>query len=215
MSELLELNGVVLSSAPVRDFDKRLVVLTKERGKLTVWAPGAKRPGSSLMASTRNFVFGRFQLKEGRTGYQLRGIEVSEYFEDLALDLVSACYGSYILEFASYVAQENMEAGALLQLVYLALRAIMKPNLPNELVRRVYELKMLKLEGEYTQEPHFPCSPACAYAWDFVLKTPVGKLFTFNLSGEVLREFAENVDYNLGLFAPWNFKSLDILKTLG
>ena len=36
MRDELELHGVVLSSAPSRDFDKRLSVLTNEQGKITV-----------------------------------------------------------------------------------------------------------------------------------------------------------------------------------
>lgn len=215
MSELIEVHGIIIGSAPIRDFDKRLTLLTKEKGKMTVWAPGAKRPGSDMMAATRNFVFGTFTLKQGRTGYSLRGVQVNHYFEEIAYDLVYACYGSYILEFAGYVAQEDMEAAEMLSLVYLALKAVMNPNLPNELVRRVYELKMMQMEGEYTQSPPYQCSPACAYAWQFVLETPVSRLFTFTLKEEVLREFSEGVEYNLRHFAPWNFKSLDILKTLG
>ena len=64
MQEELVFHGLVLNSASSRDFDKRLCVLTKEQGKITVWASGAKKPGSPLMAATRNFVFGAFR-REG------------------------------------------------------------------------------------------------------------------------------------------------------
>lgn len=215
MNEELEVHGIILANAPVRDFDKRLTLLTRERGKMTVWAPGAKRPGSSLMASTRNFVFGTFTVRKGRTGYSLKRVDVSQYFDEIALDLVNACYGSYILEFAGYMAQEELPAEEMLSLVYLALKGILNQKLPNVLVRRVYELKMMELDGEYTEQPPYPCSPACTYAWQYVLTTPVRRLFTFTLKEDVMREFEECVEYNLHRFAPWNFKSLDILKTLG
>lgn len=214
MRDELELHGVVLSSAPSRDFDKRLSVLTNEQGKITVWAAGAKKPGSRFMAATRSFVFGTFTLTAGKSGYNLRDIKVNNYFEEIATDLVNACYGSYVLEFADYLAQENLEASEMVNLIFLSLKAILNPNLDNELVRRVYELRLLYISGEYTEEPPFPCSRACAFAWQYVLSTPIMKLYTFTLKQEVFEEFASNVDALLGDVMPHNFRSLEILKTL-
>ncbi len=214
MRDEMELHGVVLNSAPSRDFDKRLSVLTNEYGKVTVWAAGAKKPGSSFMAGTRNFVFGTFSVTKGRSGYNLRSVKVNNYFEEIASDLVNACYGSYILEFADYISQENLEAEETVNLIYLSLKAILNGNLDNELVRRIYELRIMYINGEYTEEPPMPCSQACRFAWQYVLETPVMKLYTFTLKEEVLSEFADNVDRLLRGVIPHNFRSLEILKTL-
>ncbi len=214
MRDELELHGVVLSSAPSRDFDKRLSVLTNEQGKVTVWAAGAKKPGSQFMAGTRSFVFGTFSMTAGKSGYNLRSVKVNNYFEEISGDLVNACYGSYILEFADYISQENLEASETVNLIYLSLKAILNPNLDNELVRRVYELRLLYINGEYTEEPPMPSSQACSFAWQYVLETPVMKLYTFTLKADVLEEFAANVDALMHSVMPHHFRSLDILKTL-
>ena len=138
MREAVRLAGMVLKAVPSGEMDKRLVILTKERGKVTAFARGARRPGSMLMACGRPFAFGQFTLYEGRDAYSLQSAEISNYFDELSTDVEGTCYGSYFLEFSDYYTRENMDGTAMLKLLYQSVRALMKPAVPNELVRRVY-----------------------------------------------------------------------------
>lgn len=214
MRDLLELTGMVIGSTPVGEYDKRLVILTRERGKITAFARGAKRPGNGLMGPSRPFAFGKFKVFEGRDAYNLQSAEISQYFEELALDIEGACYGQYFLEFGAYYSRENLDGTAMLLLIYQSLRALLKTSIPNPLVQRVFELKAMVLNGEYTEHPPKKVSDSANYTWEFVVASPIEKLYTFTVTEEVLQEFGQCVEINKSRYVDREFHSLEILKTL-
>ena len=177
MREQISVTGMVLMAAPVGEYDRRLVILTRGRGKITAFARGVRRPGNQLMAAAAPFVFGKFLLYEGRDAYTLAGAEVENYFREIAGDMEAACYGSYFLEMADYYGRENIDATETLRLLYQSLRALLKPSVPNRLVKPVYELKLMEINGEYRELPLGRLNDSTLYAWQYVLAAPVESLY--------------------------------------
>ena len=198
MRDAVTLTGMVLLSAPSGEYDRRLVLLTTGRGKITAFAHGARKPGNSLMACTRTFVFGKFTMFEGRTAYSLQSAQIVNYFDELSSDMEGACYGSYFLELADYYSQENMDGTEMLKLLYQSLRALLKPAIPNRLVRR----------------PTIQVSTSCNYAWEYVILSSVEELYRFALKPEVLVEFERAVEVQRRSYLRRECKSLEILEVI-
>lgn len=146
-----KVTGMVLSAMSVGEYDRRIVLLTTDRGKISGFARGAKKSGSGLTAAAQPFVFGEFMVYQGKSSYTFVSAKVSDYFAPLREDMEALCYGSYFLEMADYYGRENEDDRQMLALLYLAVKAVIRKAVPLRLVRCIYELKIMTLQGEYPQ----------------------------------------------------------------
>ena len=215
MQELVRLTGIVLKTAPIGEYDRRVVLLTKERGKVSAFAKGARKPGSRLTASASPFAFGEFRMYEGRSSYNIMEAEISNYFEGLREDFEGACYGMYFLELMDYYTRENNDETSMLKLLYQSLRALQLPSLKNELVRYVFEIKALVLNGEYPGLPEgITLRESTVYTVNYIVGSPVEKLYTFTVTEEILEELAGLAGLYRKRFLDREMKSLDVLEQL-
>ncbi len=148
MGEALTLTGMVLASSPIKEYDKRIEMLTRERGRISAFAHGAKRPGSPLSACASPFVFGKFELYEGRNSYDLKSAAIGNYFEEISKNYEMFCYASYFAEVLRYFSRENVRADGELLLLYVSFRALEAGRARPRLIKRVFELRLLAMQGE-------------------------------------------------------------------
>lgn len=248
MSSQITVVGMVLSAMPINDYDRRVVILTREKGKISAFARGARKPNSVLLACSQPFSFGDFTILEGRSSHNLLSAEISNYFTELREDLDSVSYGMYFCEFADYFGREGLEAKESLKLLYQSLRALCVKSIPDKLIRYIFELRMMAINGEAPQifgcvkcneeiqadKPYlfserqgglfcdsckknavggFLISPAVIYTMQYILATPIEKLYTFRVSDEVLSELEQITKRYLPLYVDKQFQSLKMLES--
>lgn len=213
MQDLVTVTGLVIKSAPIGEYDRRITILTKERGKIGAFAKGSRRQGSRFMAATNPFSFGEFKLYEGRTSYNLMEVHMITYFEKLREDYEAAFYGMYFMEIADYYTRENNDEKEMLKLVYQSLKALAAPALKKELIQYIFEIKTLAVNGEFpgviSRERLLSDT---IYAIEYVAYSSIEKLYTFMLSDEVFLEFKREATLYREKYIGKNFKSLDILE---
>ena len=214
MEDIITVRGMVLKHTPSSDYDWVATIFTAERGKITAFARSARKPGNRLSGTVEPFCFGTFKLFAGKSSYNIVEADIENYFEGFRTDLEGACYGTFFLELISYYTRENVEDVELLNLLYISLLALQKDSIPNRLVRCVFELRALQIEGEYPGVPgDMELLEATKYAMDFIAETPLEKLYTFSVSEEVLDELCRVTRIYRNRFIDRPLKSTEMLAT--
>lgn len=243
--DAVEVTGMILNTMPVNEADRRLSLLTKELGRISCFARNARRPTSELVGATRTFAFGRFFLYPGKGAYTLQRAEIDEYFEPLVSDVAGTAYACYFAELVGHFTHEGSDEGRMLALLYYSLKALLRPSLPDPLVKRITEFKVLSLFGVApsfeicpsckkavekgffspgrmqllceacaSEKAGFPLSSPAVYMLNFISKTPPEKLFSFNVSRDVLEETGAVIDFLIERNSDRVFKTREVLAVL-
>ena len=121
----------------------------------------------------------------------------------------------YFLELTDYYTRENNDEKEMLKLLYQSLRALMHPGLSNRLIRYIFEMKAMVLNGEF---PGMPSSGgwdiSTEYAVSYIMNSSIEKLYTFTVTDEVLCQLKEIADDYRVRYLDRTFKSLEIVDNL-
>lgn len=149
--------GLVLREVNYKEADKILTVLTRDEGKLTVAARGARRRGSRLGAATQLLAYSEMTLFENKGRWSLNEAESRELFPGLRQDLKRLALGTYMAELLEALSEEDSQSPELLPLGLNGLYAVAAGQEP-ALVKAAFELRLMCLSG---YRPELEACPVC------------------------------------------------------
>ena len=215
MIELVTVNGIIIKRTPLSEYDWVVTILTSERGTITAFAKGARRPGNHLSGVVEPFCFGSFKLYEGRSSYNIQEANIKNYFESFRQDFNGSMYGMYLMEIADYYTRENNDEKDYLNLLYISLRALEKKSIDNRLVRCIFEIKALMIFGEY---PGIPSDrkylESTEYTLQYIYASSIKDLYSFALKEEVLMEFIHICEIYRKRFIDRRLNSIEMINMI-
>ena len=121
----------------------------------------------------------------------------------------------YFLELADYYTRENMDGKDVLKLLYQSLRALQSDKFDNRLVKCIYEMKSLVLNGEFPGLPEDRrYDESTSYTLEFIRTARIEKLYTFTVKDEVLKELENICDLYRKRFIDRKLNSLEMLDMI-
>ncbi|MBO5999658.1 MAG: DNA repair protein RecO C-terminal domain-containing protein, partial [Lachnospiraceae bacterium] len=139
----------------------------------------------------------------------------SRFFNGFSTDIEKTCYASYFAEVMDYISRENDEGKDLLLHLYVSLLELEKDRSPLVLVRSIFELRTLKLEGVLSPES-IPGDllDGTRHAVRHINDSDPGHLYAFQVSEEVKNELAVLSERLFRNYTGHKFTSLDILDAI-
>ena len=141
------LDGLVIREVAWGENDKRIVLLTASRGRVSVLAKGARSMRSKYMNATGLFTYGNYEITERNGHAWLGGASVTEPFFGLRDDIDRLALASYVVDLAGELSGEEEPAEDILRLTLNTLYAISKDIKPAPQIKATYELRAMADAG--------------------------------------------------------------------
>jgi DNA repair protein RecO (recombination protein O) len=145
-ARVYRIEAIVLRRVNVGETDRILTLFSRDRGKLSSIAKGARGPKSRIGGATEPFTVLDGLLAQGQTLDVLTQAEVKEAFGGIRKDLVRIGYASHFLEIVDAGTEERQAFPQLWDLLVAALTVLETAATPDVLCR-AFELHAMALFG--------------------------------------------------------------------
>lgn len=143
----ISVTAIVLKVQTVSNSDRICTLLTDKLGIVRAFARGANNIKNKNFPATSQFVYGRYELFCSRDRYMIDEAVHERLFVPIRDDIERLALAQYMCELAIELVPSEMPAEEYLRFASFAFSHLANADRPIELVKAVYELRMLSLAG--------------------------------------------------------------------
>jgi len=114
---LNRIEGIVLKTQDYGETNKIVTLYSRDAGKITAMARGAKKPASRLAAITQPFTHGSFLIQQGRGMGTMQQGEQVESFRHIREDIEATAYASFVVELIDRAVDEQTPQASIFNLL--------------------------------------------------------------------------------------------------
>ena len=144
---LVTTEGIVIRERPVGETDRFIDVLTGENGVIEITVKGSRKSGGKFTGVTQMLAYGKFCADKRGERYYLNSVEPINTFYGLRLDVERLSLAMYFCELVKFTVSSEQPAQDVLRLFVNALYFLANAKRPNQLLKAVFELRLLSKLG--------------------------------------------------------------------
>jgi len=148
---IVNVRGIVVRSIKYGEYDRLVTVLTEDRGKILFRACGVCSLKSKNAASCQTFVFAEFILESKKDRYYLKKARPLHSMVKIGSDLLQMSLAYYLCEVSEDCAYEVESSLQIIKLLVNALYILDKNDRSLDLIKAVFELRLLSALGYMPQ----------------------------------------------------------------
>lgn len=151
-------SAIVLRRLAYGETDKILTLYSRERGRFSAIAKGARKPISRLSGATEVLTLTRFGLATGKSLDVVSQAEIKESFPRLRSDLNRLAHALYLADLVDHSVEDH-ESNPILYDLLIAGLYLLQRDIAPELVARWFEVQLIQDLG---YAPDFAVCGVCA-----------------------------------------------------
>ncbi len=140
-------DGLIIKENNVGESDRVVVVLTRDRGLLSAFVSGARRPKSKNAAATALLCYSHLCITQTKDTYRITESEAIDVFFDLRTDIEKLSLAQYICELCQVLVPYEVEGEDFLRLSLNSLHYIAKDKMDLYSIKALTELRMMVIAG--------------------------------------------------------------------
>lgn len=142
-----KIRGIVLRATDIRESDRMLTLFSMEKGKLAVYARGARKQKSKFLCASQVFCHGEYLLHRRNGLLILAQADVTETFYPISGDLLRYAHAAYACDLAAELVNEHEPNTVLFSLLLNALYHYAYHQADPAQISRIYALKLMDIAG--------------------------------------------------------------------